>query len=165
MTEEESEKEEATEIALRDRERSVVFSRLAPERTSKNRPSAPSLPSPAPDWAVVLRDWPAEMSQAAARGNPTSKLDCNIRIFVYNEYQRSIAMQNVGTIDRVLRTVLGLVLIAAPFVGSPEMLGSFASGGTWWWVPVAVGLVLLATAAVRFCPLYRLIGVRTCRVR
>jgi hypothetical protein len=73
-------------------------------------------------------------------------------------------MQNVGTIDRVLRAVLGIVLIAAPFVGSPEMLGSFASGGTWWWVPVAVGVVLLGTAAVRFCPLYRLIGMRTCRL-
>ncbi len=57
---------------------------------------------------------------------------------------------NVGTLDRLLRFALGLVLISLVFVG-PQTV--------WGWI----GLVPLLTAVVRFCPLYRLIGVRTCR--
>jgi integral membrane sensor domain MASE1 len=73
-------------------------------------------------------------------------------------------MPNVGTVDRLLRALVGLVLIALPFIGGAEQLGSFAYGGSLWWVPVAVGLVALATAAMRFCPLYRVLGIRTCRL-
>ena len=57
---------------------------------------------------------------------------------------------NVGTIDRVLRVVVGLALISLVFVGPKTMWG-------------LIGLVPLATAAVRFCPAYRLFGIRTCQ--
>ncbi len=60
-------------------------------------------------------------------------------------------MRNEGTIDRVLRTGLGLALIAMVFVG-PQTL--------WGWL----GLVPLLTGVVGFCPLYRLIGVNTCKL-
>jgi hypothetical protein len=56
---------------------------------------------------------------------------------------------NVGGIDRVLRAVLGIVLIALVFVG-PQT--------PWGWI----GVVPLATAAIRFCPLYTLLGLNTC---
>lgn len=59
---------------------------------------------------------------------------------------------NVGTVDRVLRILVGLVLIALVFVGPKT---------DWGWL----GLVPLLTALVGFCPLYRLLGIRTCRVR
>lgn len=55
---------------------------------------------------------------------------------------------NVGTIDRALRIVVGLVLIALVFVG-PQT--------AWGWL----GLIPLATAFIRFCPLYRLLGICT----
>jgi len=55
---------------------------------------------------------------------------------------------NVGSLDRMLRIVVGLVLIAMVFVG-PQT--------PWGWI----GIVPLATAVVRWCPLYTLIGVRT----
>ncbi len=67
---------------------------------------------------------------------------------------------NVGTIDRVLRLVIGVALIALPYVLSSPL----------WENPVLrigapiVGLVLIATASMRFCPLYRLLGASTCRV-
>lgn len=56
---------------------------------------------------------------------------------------------NVGTIDRIVRVVVGSALIAIVFVG-PQT--------PWGWI----GLAPLLTAGVGFCPLYRLIGVNTC---
>lgn len=65
---------------------------------------------------------------------------------------------NVGTADRAVRLIVGTVLVLLP------LLTAFAAGTPWLrWVSLAAGLVLLATAAMRFCPLYTLLGVRTCR--
>ncbi len=57
---------------------------------------------------------------------------------------------NVGGLDRGLRLLLGLVLIALVFVG-PQT--------PWGWV----GLIPLITALVGFCPLYRLLGICTAK--
>lgn len=67
---------------------------------------------------------------------------------------------NVGAVDRTIRTLLGVVLLLLPFVSDLAL----------WTNPVArfgipaVGVILLITAAFRFCPLYRLVGLRTCRI-
>jgi hypothetical protein len=66
---------------------------------------------------------------------------------------------NVGTIDRVLRAILGILLIALPFV-SDLLVVQGPIGAS---VSVIVGVVMLATSAMRFCPLYRILGVRTCK--
>ncbi len=55
---------------------------------------------------------------------------------------------NVGGIDRILRIVVGLALIAWALLGGP----------IWAWI----GVVPLATALIGFCPLYPLIGMNTC---
>lgn len=66
---------------------------------------------------------------------------------------------NVGTIDRSLRAVLGLVLLVLPFVsGLALFTATWATA-----VSVIAGLVMLGTAAMRFCPMYTLFGIRTCR--
>jgi ABC-type polysaccharide/polyol phosphate export permease len=59
---------------------------------------------------------------------------------------------NVGSVDRILRIVVGLVLIAMVFVG-PQT--------PWGWV----GVIPLLTALVGFCPAYRLIGLNTCPMK
>ncbi len=59
---------------------------------------------------------------------------------------------NVGTPDRVLRVVIGLVLIALAATGTV---------GWWGWL----GVVLLATGLFRFCPAYALLGVNTCAMK
>ena len=51
---------------------------------------------------------------------------------------------------------MGLILVLLPFFSGWGFLGTVVS--------VLVGGVLVVTALVRFCPLYRLIGVRTCKV-
>lgn len=55
---------------------------------------------------------------------------------------------NVGSVDRILRVVVGLAVLGAGYY--------FKS---WWGL---VGLVPVLTAAVGFCPLYPLIGLNTC---
>ncbi|MFG1191690.1 DUF2892 domain-containing protein [Xanthobacter sp.] len=67
---------------------------------------------------------------------------------------------NVGGFDRVLRFVAGIVLILVPFVApSVPALGGL---GNWAWLIGAVGVVMLLTAAFRFCPAYPLLGINTC---
>ena len=56
---------------------------------------------------------------------------------------------NVGTLDRTLRIVGGIVLIA---------LAAFGKIGAWGYI----GIVPLVTGVFRFCPAYRLIGLSTC---
>jgi hypothetical protein len=57
---------------------------------------------------------------------------------------------NVGTVDRVLRILLGLGLIA---------WAVFLQGPIWAWI----GVVPLATGLFRWCPAYSLIGINTCK--
>lgn len=59
---------------------------------------------------------------------------------------------NVGSIDRALRAIVGLVLIALVFVG-PQT--------PWGWI----GLVPLLTAVVGFCPAYTLFGIKSCPIK
>lgn len=56
---------------------------------------------------------------------------------------------NESSLDRVLRLVFGIAVLSLAFVGpkSPWAL---------------LGLIPIATAAVGFCPLYRLVGITTC---
>ena len=68
---------------------------------------------------------------------------------------------NVGTIDRVFRAGLGLVLLLAPFVGNVGLFESAVASG----VSIVVGLVLLGTAIMRVCALYSLLGINTCQVK
>ena len=56
---------------------------------------------------------------------------------------------NVGGVDRILRIVVGLVLIALALTGTV---------GIWGWI----GIVPLATSLFRFCPAYTVLGINTC---
>ena len=57
-------------------------------------------------------------------------------------------MSNVGSVDRIVRVVLGLALLAIVFLG-PQT--------AWGWI----GLIPLVTGLVGFCPAYRLLGICT----
>jgi len=56
--------------------------------------------------------------------------------------------RNEGTIDRVVRIILGLALLSLVFVGPHTWIG-------------LIGVVPLVTGLVGFCPLYRMLGLRT----
>jgi hypothetical protein len=55
---------------------------------------------------------------------------------------------NIGTVDRALRVAVGVSLIAASLLGLV---------GQWGWI----GVVPLLTGTIKFCPLYRAVGVTT----
>ena len=59
---------------------------------------------------------------------------------------------NVGGIDRSLRIVLGLVLIALAATGTV---------GWWGWL----GALPLATGLIGWCPPYALLGLNTCKTK
>jgi hypothetical protein len=60
--------------------------------------------------------------------------------------------KNEGTIDRVVRVVVGVGALSLTVVGPQTMWG-------------LLGLVPLATAALGSCPLYTLLGVSTCPMK
>jgi hypothetical protein len=55
---------------------------------------------------------------------------------------------NVGNIDRMLRILLGIVLVG---------LAARGTIGAWGYA----GVVPVLTGMAAFCPLYRLLGIRT----
>lgn len=69
---------------------------------------------------------------------------------------------NVGSVDRIARFVVGAALLVAPLL--PATAGLFLSMGNWKYAVSAVGLVMLATAVMRFCPAYTLLGMNTCPI-
>ncbi len=61
---------------------------------------------------------------------------------------------NVGNTDRIIRIVLGAVLVGLFFVVAAP----------WKYVALVAGIVAIATGLMRFCGLYRLLGINTCKV-
>ena len=59
---------------------------------------------------------------------------------------------NAGGLDRGLRVVAGLALIALTLTGVI---------GAWGWI----GIVAVLTGAVGFCPVYPLLGINTCPMK
>lgn len=55
-------------------------------------------------------------------------------------------VKNVNTVDQVVRIVAGLALISLVFIGPKT---------PWGWV----GLILVATGFISFCPIYRMLGI------
>ena len=61
-------------------------------------------------------------------------------------------ISNVGGIDRILRIVLGLVLVGLAATGTV---------GWWGWL----GVVPLLTGAIGWCPPYAILGFNTCKMK
>ncbi|SDN87485.1 Protein of unknown function [Lutimaribacter pacificus] len=57
--------------------------------------------------------------------------------------------KNVGNIDRIVRVVIGVLLI----------IGALMGYGWWMWI----GVVPLATGLMGSCLLYSLLGINTCK--
>lgn len=74
-------------------------------------------------------------------------------VFIHHFFHKGLAMKlNVGGIDRILRIVLGLVLIGLAATGTV---------GPWGWI----GVLPLATGLIGWCPPYALLGWSTCAMK
>jgi predicted RND superfamily exporter protein len=58
---------------------------------------------------------------------------------------------NIGKTDRIVRVVIGLIVIAVGYYFS-----------SWWG---AIGLLPIFTAAIGWCGLYNLFGISTCKIK
>lgn len=58
--------------------------------------------------------------------------------------------RNLGTLDRLARFAVGALLIVLALTGTI---------GVWGWI----GAILVATAFMNFCPIYRIVGLKTCQ--
>jgi len=65
---------------------------------------------------------------------------------------KNLLPNNAGTLDRVLRAMLGLGLLSLTVVGPQTMWG-------------LVGLIPLGTALLGSCPVYTILGVSTCSIK
>ena len=65
--------------------------------------------------------------------------------------------KNVGSIDRAIRALVGVALLAVFFFGGVA--------GTLGIVALVAGVVMLGTAAIGWCPPYSLLGINTCGVK
>ncbi|MCB9942290.1 MAG: DUF2892 domain-containing protein [Geminicoccaceae bacterium] len=67
-----------------------------------------------------------------------------------------IKTANVGPVDRMFRLIAGIILLLLPFIVD--------LGGSWlgWAAPI-VGIILMLTGFLRFCPAYTLLGIKTCQ--
>lgn len=59
---------------------------------------------------------------------------------------------NVGGLDRILRVLVGIALIALTLTGTI---------GVWGWI----GVIPLLTGALGSCPLYAIVGLNTCPMK
>lgn len=63
--------------------------------------------------------------------------------------------KNVGKNDKALRTLIALILASLSYFNIVQ--------GTLEIVLLVAAIVLLTTALINFCPLYKLIGINTCK--
>jgi hypothetical protein len=67
---------------------------------------------------------------------------------------------NVGSLDRVIRAAIGAALIVFAFFSGLPLFDA----ALWRFGAAAAGVVLLIVALVRVCPIYAVLGIRTCPV-
>ena len=68
--------------------------------------------------------------------------------------------KNVGKLDRNVRLVAGILLVLLALFSGMALF----DGGLMKIISILVGIVLIGTAVVNFCPLYRVLGMNTCKV-
>lgn len=66
---------------------------------------------------------------------------------------------NVGTIDRILRAALSVLLLYLAFFSGLSLF----SAPLFMYGAAVVGFVMLATSTLKMCPIYSVLGLKTCK--
>jgi hypothetical protein len=64
--------------------------------------------------------------------------------------------KNMGTFDRIVRIVIALIIAVLFLTG--QITGTLSI------ILLALAAIFLLTSLVNFCPLYSLIGIKTCKI-
>lgn len=64
--------------------------------------------------------------------------------------------RNMGSADRIIRIIVAIGLAALYITNTLT--------GTWGIVALIVAIIFLATSLINFCPIYRIFGLKTCKV-
>ncbi len=72
--------------------------------------------------------------------------------------QENIMGRNLGNIDRIIRLIVGVLALAYAFFTGLEM------GSLTQIIAAVVGVIMVGTSAMKFCPLYRIFGLRSCPI-
>lgn len=73
---------------------------------------------------------------------------------ILKKYKGDFMKKNVNSVDRIIRIVLSLVLFSSFFYLEGNL--RFVA---------LVGFIPLITGMISFCPLYRILGVSTCKIK
>lgn len=65
--------------------------------------------------------------------------------------------KNIGNGDRFLRIIIGVIALILGLSGQFEGIAN--------WIILIVGVLMVITASIQFCPLYTLLGINTCKVK
>jgi hypothetical protein len=66
-------------------------------------------------------------------------------------------LKNMASYDRIGRIVFSMIVLALFVMGKIS--------GVWALILGALGLIFVVTSAIGFCPLYRIFGISTCKVK
>ncbi len=65
--------------------------------------------------------------------------------------------KNMGSADKLIRVIIAAVVGILYYLGKIE--------GTLAYVLMAVAIILLITSFINFCPLYKIFGINSCKVK
>jgi len=65
--------------------------------------------------------------------------------------------KNVGNADKSVRVLLAIVVALLYYFNVIE--------GTLAYILMAVAIILLVTSLINFCPLYKILGINTCKIK
>jgi hypothetical protein len=65
--------------------------------------------------------------------------------------------KNVGNGDRFLRIMIGIIALIL-------VMGNVVEG-VWMWIALGVGVSMVLTSSVQFCPAYTILGIDTCKMK
>jgi hypothetical protein len=65
--------------------------------------------------------------------------------------------KNVGNTDKSVRVLLAIVVALLYYFNVIE--------GTLAYILMAVAIILLVTSLINFCPLYKILGINTCKIK
>ena len=68
--------------------------------------------------------------------------------------------KNEGNLDRIVRTILGITALIVALTVLDVM-----TGATFGVIVAAIGVILIISAIIGFCPMYKVIGLETCPLK